>query len=305
MARVRLILNGNHANDDAVREAVQTLRQRGHEIETRVTWEAGDASYFAASGARKGMERLIAAGGDGTLNEVVNGLMSTRVECPPALGVLPMGTANDFASGCGIPLETLAAMELAVEGVATAVDVGRANERYFLNVASGGLGATITAETPDTLKQLLGGGAYVVNGLLSFSRQTPSRVLIRGPDWQAEEALMIAAVGNGCQAGGGFAVTPRAKIDDGLLDVMVVGEFPWMEAENVLDEMEQPDSPGNRFVQYWQTPWVEVEMEEAGEGAINVDGEPMTVRRVRFEVLPRSLLLALPTNSPLLSRPGG
>jgi len=302
MTRARLILNGAHGDDEAVRESVRILRQRGHEIEVRVTWEAGDASDFAASGCRKGVERLIAGGGDGTLNEVVNGILSCDLECPPILGILPLGTGNDFATGCGVPSDSRAAMELAVEGVAAAVDVGVANDRYFINVASGGMGARITAETPSALKQLLGGGAYLVNGLLSFSQQNPSRLLIRGPGWQTEETLVIGAVSNGRQAGGGFVVAPEARIDDGLLDVLVVGEFPLVEAENVLDEIQQPTNPHNCFVRYWQTPWVEVEMLEGGAGFINVDGEQMSVHKVRFEVLPQRLLLVLPEGSPLLSQ---
>src|SRR5438876_12156159 len=102
--RVQLILNGKAAGNDALQTAIARQREIGHRIEVRVTSEKGDARRFVSEAGE--VDLLIAAGGDGTLNEVVHGLMDLSVVARPILGVVPLGTANDFATGCGIPRDT-------------------------------------------------------------------------------------------------------------------------------------------------------------------------------------------------------
>src|SRR5438128_10286644 len=139
--QVQLILNGKVAGNDALRAAVVGQREAGHRSEVRVTWEKGDARRFASEAGE--VDLLIAAGGDGTLNEVVHGLMDLSIVARPVLGVVPLGTANDFATGCGIPHDPEQALALCMEGKEVAVDVGKANEHWFLNAASIGFGAEI------------------------------------------------------------------------------------------------------------------------------------------------------------------
>src|SRR5213592_2994467 len=134
--KVQLILNGKAASNDALQTAVARQRAIGHAIEVRVTAEKGDAKRFVAEAGE--VDLLIAAGGDGTLNEMLHGLMALSSVVRPVLGIVPLGTANDFATGCGIPHDTAAALALCVQGRATPVDVGKANERWFLNAASVG-----------------------------------------------------------------------------------------------------------------------------------------------------------------------
>src|SRR5262249_50443210 len=145
---VHLILNGKVANNDALRAAVIRQREAGHRIEVRVTWEKEDARRFVSEADEADL--LIAAGGDGTLNEVVHGLMGASIDARPVLGVVPLGTANDFATGCDIPRDPEKALALCMEGDAVPIDVGKANDHWFLNAASAGFGAEVTATTsPD------------------------------------------------------------------------------------------------------------------------------------------------------------
>src|SRR5881296_3661248 len=139
--KVLLILNGKAAGNDALQTAVARQRAIGHAIEVRVTSEKGDARRFVAETGE--VDLLIAAGGDGTLNEVVHGLMQLPMAARPALGVVPLGTANDFATGCDIPRDAEQALALCMEGGALPIDVGKANERWFLNAASAGFGAEV------------------------------------------------------------------------------------------------------------------------------------------------------------------
>ncbi len=293
--KVRLILNGKVAGNGALRTAVIRQREVGHQIQVRVTWEKGDARRFVLKGEA---DLLIAAGGDGTLNEVVHGLMDLSRKARPVLGVVPLGTANDFATGCGIPRDPEAALALCLEGEAVPIDVGKANEHWFLNAASGGFGAEITASTSPELKRLLGQAAYTVMGaILAMNAHHYHRTLIL-PDREITGSAPVAIVGNGRQTGGSFQVAPRARIDDGLLDVLVVRHIPATAVLTAARELQQL-SPDGEYISYWQTPWAEVHSEEAIP--VNLDGEAVRFSSVRYEAVPKAIRLIVPPNCPLLS----
>ena len=293
--KVRLILNGKVAGNDALRTAVIRQREMGYQIQIRVTWEKGDARRFVLKGEA---DLLIAAGGDGTLNEVIHGLMDLSRKARPVLGVVPLGTANDFATGCGIPRDPEAALALCLEGEAVPIDVGKANEHWFLNAASVGFGAEITASTSPELKRLLGQAAYTVMGaILAMNVHHYHGTLIL-PDREITGSAPVAIVGNGRQTGGSFQVTPRARIDDGLLDVLVVRHIPATAALTAARELQQL-SPDGEYISYWQTPWAEVHSEEAIP--VNLDGEPVRFSSVRYEAVPKAIRLIVPPNCPLLS----
>jgi lipid kinase YegS len=198
--KVQLILNGKAAGNDALRTAVAQHRATGHRIDVRVTWEKGDARRFVTEAGK--VDLLIVAGGDGTLNEVVHGLMALSTVARPVLGIVPLGTANDFATGCGIPRDPQEALALCMEGEGAPIDVGKANEHWFLNAASVGFGAEITATTPPELKRLLGPAAYTVMGaiLAMNPHQYHGRLIL--PDREITGTGPVAIVGNGRQTGG-------------------------------------------------------------------------------------------------------
>src|SRR5215813_1689926 len=122
--RALLILNGKAAGNDTLRATVAGQREAGHRFDVRVTWEKGDAQRFVSEGGD--VDLLIAGGGDGTLNEIVHGLMDLSVGARPTLGVVPLGTANDFATGCGIPRDPEEALALCMKSEAVPIDVGKA-----------------------------------------------------------------------------------------------------------------------------------------------------------------------------------
>ena len=294
--KVQLILNGKAAGNDALKTAVARQRAIGHTIEIRVTSEKGDARRLVAETGE--VDLLIAAGGDGTLNEVIHGLMDLSEVARPVLGVVPLGTANDFATGCGIPRDPEQALTLCLEGREVAVDVGKANEHWFLNAASIGFGAEITATTPPELKNLLGPVAYAVMGAILATNLHHYKGRLILPDREITGRGPVAIVGNGRQAGGGVQVTPRACIDDGLLDVLVVREIPALALLTAARELQEL-SPDGEYISYWQTPWAEVHTAEAIP--VNLDGEPMQFSSVRYEAVPRAIRLIVPPDCPLLS----
>ena len=295
---VRLILNGKAAGNDALRAAVAGQRARRHRIDVRVTWERGDARRFVSEAGE--VDLLIAAGGDGTLNEVVHGLMDLSKAERPTLGIVPLGTANDFANGCGIPREPKKALSLCMKGEAVPIDVGKANDRWFINAASSGFGAEITATTSPELKRLLGPVAYAVMGaILAINlQQFQGRLILPGREITGSGP--VAIVGNGRQTGGGIQVTPRACIDDGLLDVLVVRQISPTALLAAARELQQLP-PDGEYISYWQTPWLEVHSEETIP--VNLDGEPLRFSTVRYEVVPKAIQLIVPRNCQLLSQP--
>jgi len=290
-----LILNGKVAGNDALRAAVARHRAAGHRIEVRVTWEKGDARRFVSNAGH--VELVIAAGGDGTLNEVLHGLMDMPKDARPDLGIVPLGTANDFAVGCGIPRDPAKALALCMKGERSAIDVGRANDHWFINTASSGFGAKITATTSPDLKRLLGPAAYTVMGaILAINLHHYQGRLIL-PDREITNSGPVAIVGNGRQAGGGIQVAPRAFIDDGLLDVLVVRQVPPTALLAAARELQQLPSDGE-YISYWQTPWLEVHPEEAIP--VNLDGEPLRFSTVRYEAVSGAIHLIVPPKCQLL-----
>jgi lipid kinase YegS len=244
------------------------------------------------------VDLLVAAGGDGTLNELVNGLMDLSIDARPPLGVVPLGTANDFAIGCGIPRDPEKALALCMEGEAVPIDVGKANKNWFLNAATAGFGAEVTATTSPEFKRLLGPAAYTLMGaILAMNvHEYHGRLILPGREITGSSP--VAIIGNGRQTGGGVQVAPRARIDDGLLDVLVIRHIPATALLTAAREL-QHLSPDGKYISYWQTPWAEVHSEEAIP--INLDGEPVRFSSVRYEAVPKAIRFIAPPNCPLLS----
>jgi len=294
---IRIILNGKKAGLEPVRQAIFAAREHG-EVEVRVTWEGGDAARLVKEAVNEGCQRLVAGGGDGSVNEIVNALMQLPASERPELAVLPLGTANDFATACGIPAEPLAALVLAQSGDARLVDCAKANDNYFMNVASGGFGAQVTTNTPVALKNFLGGGAYTLSGLVQALNFTPFPGEVKLPDEVISRKVIVGAVCNGRQAGGGQQLAPGALIDDGLLDIVGLSHFPAEAVSDVIAELIGEDSQGT-YVTRSRVPWVEWSSEKIMP--INLDGEPIAEYKVRFEAVPGAIKLVVPATCQMLS----
>ncbi|MBF6636808.1 lipid kinase YegS [Rouxiella silvae] len=290
-----LILNGKGAGNEALREAVYHLRSEGVELEVRVTWEHGDAARYVAEAIELGVDTVIAGGGDGTINEVATALIAHPQASRPALGIIPLGTANDFATSCGIPLEMDQALTLAVHGRATEIDLASVNrERYFINMATGGFGTRITTETPEKLKSALGGVSYFIHGLLRMDTLKADRCEITGPDFKWEGDALIIGIGNGRQAGGGQEICPEALINDGLLQLRL------LTAEELLPSFLRSLLNGeeNKNIVSTSLPWLEINAPH--DMTFNLDGEPLTGKHFRIDILPNALQCRLPPHCALL-----
>lgn len=274
-----------------LREQVAELRHAGHEVWPRLTFEKGDAARLAGRMAERGAGLIIAAGGDGTLNEVVNGVMSGEWE--GRLGLVPLGTANDFAAGMAIPTTIPEAFEVALRGATLEVDVARVNDRYFVNVSLGGFGANATEDTPAESKKLLGPWAYVITGVKKFAELRPSRARFTADDRVVYEGeVMLFAVGNAKRTGGGSMVTPRAEFGDGRLDVVIVPGMARMDFLALLPDLRAGTHLDNPDILYLRVSRLVVESEEVL--SVNADGEPLRGRDFLYDLADRTLKLMIP-----------
>ena len=251
----------------------------------RVTHGAGDAEAAADAAARAGADVVIAAGGDGTVNEVVNGLDGHDTP----LGIVPLGTANDFARQVGIPSDADHAMDVILRRKPVRIDTASLNGRRFLNVSTGGLGAAATAETPADAKETLGPMAYAITGARKLAEFAPYEAAFAGPGFAYDGKFFLFAVGLTRAAGGGTVVTPRASLTDGLLDVCIVEQMSRTEFARVLLKVKRGEHVGLPGVHYAQLPALRIVGRE--EITVNVDGETSDARELRYLARPRDLLV--------------
>ncbi|RKR63786.1 lipid kinase YegS [Yokenella regensburgei] len=290
-----LILNGKGAGEPLLRDAVTTLREGGATVHVRVTWEKGDAERYVAEARELGVATVVAGGGDGTINEVATALIACRGEDIPALGILPLGTANDFATSVGIPDDLANALKLAIAGNAIAVDIARVNnETCFINMATGGFGTRITTETPEKLKAALGGVSYLIHGLMRMDTLKPDRCEIRGEDFHWQGDALVIGIGNGRQAGGGQQLCPEAFINDGLLNLRIFTGEELLPA--LLGALSRAEDNSN-IIEHASTRF---SITAPHDITFNLDGEPLCGREFHIEVLPGAIRCRLPPDCPLL-----
>jgi len=295
MTTAMLILNGKGAGNEELRIAIGALRKEGEDLNVRVTWEYGDAARYVDEAIELGCETVIAGGGDGTINEVAGALAQYEGQRRPVLGIVPLGTANDFATACNIPLEPEQALQLAVKGRAVDIDLAKVNDQhFFINMATGGFGTRITTETPEKLKAALGGVSYFIHGLLRLDTLKADRCEIRGPDFRWEGDALVIGIGNGRQAGGGQQICPDALINDGLLQLRL------LTSEELLPSFLRSllNNEENKNIVSASLPWLEITAPH--DMTFNLDGEPLTGKQFKIEVLPSAIRCRLPPHCELL-----
>ena len=296
-AKAFLILHGKQALNEDVRAAVEHQRTQGWDLAVRLTWEAGDAQRLVHEALAAGYTHLIAGGGDGTLRDIAEAM--AQADARASLVLLPLGTANDFARAAGVPLDPAQALAL-LDAPARSIDLGDADGELFLNMATGGFGSQVTANTSEDLKKVLGGAAYLFTGLTRFSELHAAYAELQGPDFHWKGDLLALGIGNGRQAGGGHELCPSAVADDGLLDISIL-PAPQEVVGTLKGLMEGGWGMDNLFVRA-RLPWVEI---KSAQGlSINLDGESMGREASRFSVRKGVLQVHLPEGSPLVSRQG-
>jgi lipid kinase YegS len=245
------------------------MRERGVRLSVRVTWEHGDAERYVAEAIAEDVDTVIVAGGDGTLSEGAATLAhrDEGADRLPSLGLVPLGSANDFAAAAQLSVEPDAALELIHATAEQPIDLLRfeaGGELYWCaNLASGGFGTQVTVETDESLKTMLGGLAYLITGIARLGDIEPIRARMRGPDFVWNGDFIALGIGNGRQAGGGQTLCPDASIDDGLLDLTVVPELSGELGKTVGTLLTDGRHAAlDRVAVREQLPWLEIESEQ-------------------------------------------
>ncbi|NGQ96593.1 diacylglycerol kinase [Brevibacillus sp. SYP-B805] len=224
MKRARLIYNPSSGREIVRRrlpDILDLLEAAGYETSCYATKGEYDATKEAERAVARGFDVIIAAGGDGTINEVINGMAEKPAR--PALGIIPCGTSNDFARAIGVPKSITRACRIVAEGRRKRVDVGRINDRYFINIAGGGTLTQLTYEVPSKLKTLIGQLAYYMKGLEKLPFLHPSHMRLETRDGVVvDEEIMLFLIANSHTVGGFDRLAPGADLSDGKLDCIVV-----------------------------------------------------------------------------------
>lgn len=277
------VVHGARAGRDDFRHLVGWVRARGHLVEVLPTWEEGDASWLAASAADRGADAVVAVGGDGTLNEVVNGLDGRDTP----LGVIPAGTANDFARQLGIPMDLDHAMDVVLQQPPIRMDTASLNGRRFVNVSSGGIGAETTAETPAAAKASLGALAYAITGLRKLAGLPAYHATFHADELHVAADFLVFAVGNARTTGAGTLITPHASVTDGYLDATIVEALPRREFAQMLFKLKRGEHVATPGVHYARVRTLRVEATRPI--SVNVDGENLQLMRMEYRVRPGDL----------------
>jgi diacylglycerol kinase (ATP) len=306
MALRTLIVVNPASRGGATRREFEKLLPRVREAlgACDVEWTRGprDAERIAREGVRAGVERVVVAGGDGTLSEVVTGLLAADLGRYAEIALLPLGTGGDLRRTLGIPADVGGALAGLACGARRALDAGRASylDRggreatvYFVNVASLGISG-LTTELVNRAPKALGGRlSFLLGTLRSIAsyRALPVRLRLDGAVVH-EGPLVLATAANGRFFGGGMQVAPRAQPDDGLLDVVVVPGFSKLRLLAELPRIYRGSHLGVSGVLSLRGRVLEAEPLGAEAPWVEIDGEPLGRLPARFEILPGALTLA-------------
>src|ERR1051325_11546274 len=286
-ASTLIILNPAAHSDRAQRKRAEVEAMAGDCIVCETT-SAGDAELMARRGAKEGFEKIVAAGGDGTINEVVNRFAGTNAT--PRL--LPLGQMNVFATELGLPVNDLERCWNIIQSDSTRdVDLPKANQKFFVQLAGVGLDAQVVKETSAQLKRNFGPLSYVISAFQIAARKPP-RLFIQSEDASIDEGSFVL-IGNGRLYGGPFPFFKHASLDDGLLDVIVFKRLGYLEIIKYLQDVVFSSDIRVPEVEYFQTKRLRVESDEPVP--VEVDGELVANCPVEFSIHEHSLRVLAPS----------
>lgn len=272
MKRARIIYNPTSGREVFKKELPYVLEQfelAGFETSAHATTHEGDGIEASEDAVRRGFDVIVAVGGDGTINEVINGI--ARFEDKPRLGIIPAGTTNDFARALGIPRDVKEATDIILQNEALALDIGKVNERYFMNIAGGGKLTELTYEVPSKLKAVLGQLAYYIKGIEMLPSLKPIHARIELDDEVIEDDIMLFLVANTNSVGGFEKLAPDASLTDGYFDVIILTQSNLAEFLRIATLALRGNHLDVKQIIYRKAKYVRVQTEDKMQ--LNIDGE--------------------------------
>lgn len=286
MKRIAVILNPA-ARGERARSLQARIADLAKGAALFSTSRSGEAESLARAAVKDGFQIIVAAGGDGTVNEVVNGIAGTDA----ILGLLPLGTMNVFATELGLPASDLdRCWELISGRQIRRVDLPSANGKHFVQLAGVGFDAQVVKETSRAFKRSFGPLSYVVSAAQIAARQPP-RLRIESENAVTEEGSFVL-VGNGRLYGGPFPFFKQAVIDDGLLDVLIFKRLNYIEIVRYLQDVIFSSQITSPEVEYIQTKSLRVTSDTPVP--VEIDGELIGTCPVEFNIRNRALRVFAP-----------
>lgn len=274
-----------------VEDLAASLESLGIKVDLRMTQRPGDATEIAARAARNGKSDVIVVGGDGTINEAIQGLAGT----PARLAIIPRGTANVLAHELGLPLNEEQALKIVAQGKSRQIYLGLAIDetthvsRHFVLMAGIGLDAAVVKRVQPSLKKRIGKGAFWVSGLshLADWNPRPFTLEINGHEYTST----FATIGKAAKYGGDLAITPNARLDQPEFEICIIRTRSRLRYLRLLSHAMRNGMPRN-------TPEVQfvnaVSARAYGDAAVQVDGELIGHLPMRFEIASHSLNVIVP-----------
>jgi diacylglycerol kinase (ATP) len=272
-------------------ELAARLESLGLKVDLQLTRGPGDAAEIASRVAHNGTSDVIVAGGDGTINEAIQGLAGTNAR----LGIIPRGTANVLARELGLPLDDEQALQVAARGktreiyLGVAIDETTNEHRHFVLMAGIGLDASVVRRVQPSLKKRIGKGAFWISGLSHLATWNPKPFTLEIDD--QKYTATFAAIGKSARYGGDLSITPGARLDQREFEICIIQTMSRLRYLHLLsyamrDGMPR-DKPEVRFVNA-------TTVKAYGDAQVQVDGELLGHLPMRFEIAPHSLNIIVP-----------
>ncbi|WJH32187.1 diacylglycerol kinase family lipid kinase [Paenibacillus sp. CC-CFT747] len=293
MPQAMVILNPSSGKEEALnhlQRVEELLQEQGYEVSVKETAKELDATHFCIEACRNKYDLIVSIGGDGTLHETINGF--TDQNHRPKLGIVPLGTVNDYARALNIPLDAGEAIETLRSKRVKAVDMGRVNGERFANVvAAGSLAESLSAVTSED-KSRLGAFAYLKEGIKDLMNHSTHPLIIRhdGGTWEGDSPLLLVTLTN--SVGGFEKLAPDAEVDDGLLHCFVIRDLSIFHTVTAGLSLLLGHLKNHKDVDYFTSRKVTVSSPDPVK--TNVDGEEGPMLPLELGILPRYLQVIIP-----------
>ena len=279
---------------DKITEQLQAL---GYDLRLHRSTAPGDIRrYILERLTMEDTDLVLVSGGDGTVNECISGMCEKDLDIP--LMILPLGTANDFATSAGIPAKVEDCLKLLTEGDLKYIDVGKANDRYFINVCNMGLFSGVSHNVDPELKKTFGKMAYYFKGFEEIQNYQAMDITLTADDEVLEDKYLLILVFNGKGAGGMLKLAKDAEITDGKFDVVCIKNLNIFEMPALMFKVLQGEHLKDANVDYLTSSSIKIEChnQEQNHFVTDVDGEAGPSLPMTIEVISNKIRAYLPKN---------
>lgn len=290
--KIKIIYNPNAGKNRGLRNIkslTDELLKNGHLIQRIATKKERDTFNETEQAITDGFDLVIAAGGDGTINEAASALAKNQSTIP--LGIFQFGTVNDFATYLNITNDPFEFAEMIEKMEVISIDLGKTNGDFFINVAAGGLLTNVAHNTPREMKAVLGKNAYYLNGLKDLTEKglyTTNLTLIT-EQLELTDDFYLFLVSNSPSVGGFNNLAPEAEIQDGLLDCVFVKKASFINNVEVFIKILNGNHVDNDSVLYFKTDKIKIINNSENDVEFDLDGEYGGILPIEIEVVPSAI----------------